>query len=78
MKSIYHELIPNLILFSLLDIEKLGIIKVSMMKKLISAGKIQIVKIGNKIHVTRSEIISYLEKNTIPKSYLLGVNKAKN
>ncbi len=73
MKSIYEDLIPNSILFSLRDIEELGIIKVSMMKKLIYDGKIQIVKIGNKTHLTRTEIITYLDNNTMPASYLLDI-----
>lgn len=57
--------IPNQVLFNLKVIEELGIAKVSMMKKIISKGEISIVKIGNKIHVTRAELIKFINDNTV-------------
>ncbi len=60
-----HEIIPQKVLFNLKLIEDLGIIKVSMMKKIISNGEISIVKIGNKIHIKRSELIRFIDANTI-------------
>lgn len=65
MSSTYEELIPIRILFPLRDIEELGIIKVSTMKKLIALGKIEYVKIGVKIFIVRNELIKYLQDNTI-------------
>ncbi|MFA6137171.1 MAG: DNA-binding protein [Sulfurimonas sp.] len=65
MGTINYDKIPNRILFNLRELENLGLIKISMAKKIISNGKLEIVKIGNRIHVARSEIIRYLEANTI-------------
>ncbi len=68
MTTNYNELLPNSVLFNLKRLEDLDILKIDMAKKLISKGAIEIVKIGNKIHVTRTSLIDYLEANTIPKT----------
>lgn len=60
-----NEGIPQKVLFNLKAIEELGIAKISMMKKIIYNGEIPIVKIGNKIHVKRSELINFINSNTI-------------
>lgn len=65
MATDYEELIPKRILFNLKEIEEMGAIKSDMMKKIIKEGNIEIVKIGNKTHVSRSELIRYLKDNTI-------------
>ncbi len=65
MKTNFDELIPNAILFNLRQIEELGLIKVDMAKKLISNRELEIVKIGNKIHVSRVALIKFIESNTI-------------
>lgn len=65
MKSGYEELIPNRVLFNLKDIEDMGLLKISMAKKLIANRELEFVKIGNKIHISRAELIRYLESNTI-------------
>lgn len=65
MKSNFDELIPKAILFNLRQIEEIGLIKVDMLKKLIANRELEIVKIGNKIHITRSELIRFLVANTI-------------
>jgi hypothetical protein len=65
MLTNYEDLIPKKVLFNIKEIEEIGAIKASMIKKLISHGQIEIVKIGNKIHVTRIELIRFLEDNTI-------------
>jgi len=41
------------------------IIKVDMAKKLILKGELEHVKIGKKIHLSRSILIEYLEMNTV-------------
>lgn len=64
----YDEILPNGIIFNLQLLEKQNILKVSMAKKLIANGKLEIVKIGNKIHIARTELIRYLDENTIPKT----------
>lgn len=65
MRSNYNELIPRGIIFNLRQIEEMGLIKVDMAKKLISNRELEIVKIGNKIHVSRHELIRFMEINTI-------------
>lgn len=62
----YDLLLPNKILFSLKEIEDLGAIKTDMAKKLIYSGFLEVVKIGNKIHISREELIRYLKENTYP------------
>ena len=51
MKTDFEELVPYGVMFNLREIEKMKIIKVSMAKKLIMKGKLEAIKIGNKIHV---------------------------
>lgn len=65
MTTDYEELIPKGVLFSIKEIEEMGAIKNQMMKKLIKQGNLEIVKIGNKIHVSRTELIRFLKDNTI-------------
>ena len=60
----YEKLLPQAILFNLKEAEDLSIFKIPMSKKLIAAGKLESVKIGNKLHLSRTEIIRYLEENT--------------
>ena len=66
MKTNFEELIPPAILFNLRQIENMGLIKISMSKKLIGQKKLEMVKIGQKIYLSRLELIRYLEANTIP------------
>lgn len=65
MLTDYEDLIPRKVLFNIKEIEEMGAIKSDMMKKLIRQGHIEIVKIGNKIHVSRIELIRFLIDNTI-------------
>ncbi|MDD2357243.1 MAG: DNA-binding protein [Thiovulaceae bacterium] len=65
MKTDYNALLPQRILFNLKEVEELGIIKVDMAKKLISNRELEIVKIGNKIHISRMELVRYLDENTL-------------
>jgi hypothetical protein len=65
MTTNYEELIPKGVLFSIKEIEEMGAIKNQMMKKLIKQGNIEIVKIGNKNHISRTELIRFLKDNTI-------------
>jgi hypothetical protein len=61
----YKDLLPKGILFNLKEVEKLSILKISMAKKLIQNNEIEYVKIGNKLHISRLELIRYLEENTV-------------
>jgi len=65
MKTNYDSIIPQGVLFNLRQVEDMRIIKVDMAKKLISKGELEVVKIGNKLHLSRAELIRYLEENTI-------------
>jgi hypothetical protein len=62
----YDLLLPQKILFNLKEVEDIGIIKTNMAKKLIYNGFLEIVKIGNKVHISREELIRYLKSNTYP------------
>lgn len=63
----YDELLPNGVLFNLAQIQEMKLLKVSTAKKLIDKGLIEIVKIGNKIHISRTELIRFLSEQTITK-----------
>lgn len=68
MTTNYNDLIPQGVLFNLREIEDMKLIKMDMAKKLIFNGELETVKIGAKQHIARTELIRYLEANTIPKS----------
>jgi len=70
MTTNYDSIIPNKILFNLKEIEQLGVLKTDMAKKLIYNHELEIVKIGKKIHISREELIRYLESNTYPAKYI--------
>ena len=65
MRTNYDEIIPCGVLFNLKEVEEMKIIKVDMAKKLILKGELEFVKIGNKIHLSRTVLIRYLIENTI-------------
>jgi len=66
MRTDYEELLPRKVLFNLKETQEAGIIKIDMAKKLIAKNHIEFVKIGNKIHISRTELIRYLIENTVP------------
>jgi len=59
------NIIPKGVLFNLGQLQELNILKTPTAKKLIYAGKIEAIKIGNKLHISRAEIIRYLEERTL-------------
>lgn len=61
----FEDLIPKQVLFSIKEIEDLGIIKSDMCKKLIYRRELETIKIGSKNHFSRSEIIRYLQLRTV-------------
>ncbi|KIM05730.1 MAG: FAD-binding protein [Sulfurovum sp. PC08-66] len=65
MRADYDAIIPAGVLFNLKEVEEMRIIKTDMAKKLIAQGELETVKIGNKIHLSRTELIHYLERNTL-------------
>ncbi len=71
MQTDYEKLLPKNVIFNLKQIQDLGIVKTDMMKKLIYKKEIEVVKIGNKLHISRMEILRYLYKNTIPASNMI-------
>jgi len=65
MKTNYDILIPKGVLFSIKQIDEMGIIKSDMLKKLLYNREIEVVKIGKKNFISRIVLINYLEANTI-------------
>lgn len=62
----FEELLPYGILFSIKDINDMGLIKSDLLKKLIYSRKIEVVKLNSKNFISRTALISYLESQTIP------------
>ncbi len=60
----YDNLIPQGVLFNLRQIEDMNLIKMDMAKKLISNNALETVRIGTKLHISRTELIRYLNDNT--------------
>ena len=67
----YDLLVPQGVIFNLKEIEEMKILKTDMAKKLIYNNELEVVKIGKKIHVSRTELIRFLIANTI------GTNESK-
>ena len=65
MTTNYEDLIPKQILFSIKEINDLGIIKSDMCKKLIYNREIEVIKLGNKNFISRAELIRYLQTHTV-------------
>ncbi len=61
MKTDYNELLPFWVHFNIAELDELHIIKKDMAKKLFAKGLMKKKLIGNKVHVTRIELIRYLE-----------------
>lgn len=64
----YNDIVPKGVLFNLAEIQDMNLIKKSMARKIVDQGLIEFVKIGNKIHISRAELIRYLEDQTVPKT----------
>ena len=62
----YDELLPKGILFIIKEIDDMGLIKSDMLKKLIYNREIEVVKVGTKNFISRSVLILFLKKNTLP------------
>ena len=67
----YDLLVPQGVIFNLKEIEEMKILKTDMAKKLIYNNELEVVKIGKKIHISRTELIKFLIDNTI------GANDSK-
>ena len=65
MHTNFEDLIPQRVLASIKEIAELGIIKSDMCKKLIYNREIEIVKLGSKNFISRTELIRYHQTNTI-------------
>lgn len=59
-----HQLTPGF-KFSLREIHEMGVLNIHMVKKLIHQGEIEYLKIGNKTHVSRFELVRYLSDITV-------------
>lgn len=69
MKTDFNTIIPQGILFNLKEIEEMNIIKIDMAKKLVLKKQLEVIKIGRKIHISRAELIRYLESRTVRALY---------
>lgn len=61
----FGELLPEGLLFSIKQINDMGLIKTDLLKKLIYSHKIEVVKLNSKNFISRTALISYLESQTI-------------
>ena len=66
MTTDFETLIKPGVLFSIKQINDMNLIKSDMLKKIIYQRLIEVVKIGNKNFISRTALIAFLEKNTIP------------
>ena len=62
----FEKLLPEGILFSIKQINDMGIIKSDLLKKLIYTHKIEFTKLNSKNFISRSALIFYLQADTIP------------
>lgn len=62
----FEKLLPEGILFSIKQINDMGLIRSDLLKKLIYAQKIEVTKLNSKNFISRSALVSYLQDNTIP------------
>lgn len=60
----FEELLPQGILFSIREINDMGLIKSDLLKKLIYSQKIEVTKLNSKNFISRTALIEYLTKNT--------------
>jgi len=65
MKTDFNSLLPQKILFSIKEIDEIGLIKSDLLKKLIYSQKIEVTKLASKNFISRTALINYLESNTI-------------
>jgi len=61
----FENLIPNKILFSLKELQSLGLLKVSTAKKLINQGDIVAHRVGVKLFISRIELNRYFTNNIV-------------
>ena len=69
MKTDFNTIIPQGVLFNLKEIEGMNIIKIDMAKKLVLIKQLEVIKVGRKIHISRAELIRYLESRTVRALY---------
>ena len=66
----FDNLLPQKVLFSLKELEELGVAKVCTLKKFIYSGQITgITKIGNKIFLNRNLVCQLLEDFTTKEAF---------
>ena len=69
MKTDFNTIIPQGVLFNLKELEGMNIIKIDMAKKLVLKKQLEVIKVGRKIHISRAELIRYLESRTVRALY---------
>lgn len=60
--------LPKQIMFSLRDLQDIGFMKISTLKKFIVQGDIEAVKVGAKLFILRDEVIRYFNDQIVKKA----------
>lgn len=60
----FEKELPEQILFSLTNLDDIGVLKRTTAKKFIADGLIISTRIGKKHYISRSEILRFLDENT--------------
>ena len=55
--------LPKQIMFSLRELQDIGFMRISTLKKFIGQGDIEAVKVGAKLFILRDEVIRYFNEN---------------
>ncbi len=58
-------LLPQQILFSLKDLQTIGLLRIATAKKFIRSGEITAIKVGVKLFIAREEIIRYFKAQEV-------------
>lgn len=64
----FNELVPEKALLTFREVQEAGLIQEGMLFKLYRNGQIEVIKIGVKNHISRTELIRYLSENTIERT----------
>lgn len=60
-KTFYDAILPPGINFNIKEIDEMKAIKAALLRKLVRTKKIEYLKLGNKIHLSRTVLVQYLD-----------------
>lgn len=64
-RTSYDEIIPAGINFNIKEIDEMRAIKADLLRKLVRTNKIEFLKLGNKIHLSRTALVEYLNDQIV-------------